>query len=65
MLADMKEKQAYSDHDREQTTLDREKVAHEQEALKQLNDQLLAQIVTLQRAQEQTQPESEPVIGKA
>ena len=44
MLADtkeqMKEQQARSDHDREQAALDRENVASEQEALKQLCDQL-------------------------
>ena len=55
MLADMKEQmyeqQAQSYHDQKQAALNRERAAHEQEALKQLNDQLQAQIVTL-RTQE-------------
>jgi len=42
MLADikkqMKEQQVQSDRNREQAALDRERAAHEQEALKQLND---------------------------
>jgi len=43
MLAGMKEqKQAQSDHDREQVALDRENTICEQEALRRLNDQLLA-----------------------
>ena len=42
MKEKMKEQKARSDRDREQAALDRESVIHEQEALKQLNDQLLA-----------------------
>jgi len=42
--------------------LDRERATHEQEALKELNDQLQAQITTLERAQEQIQSESESEI---
>ena len=49
MLAGMneqtKEQQAQSNHDREQAALDRENVIREQEALRQLNEQLQAQIV--------------------
>jgi len=48
MLADMKEQikvqQAQSYRDREQTALDRENVIREHEALRQLNNQLHAQI---------------------
>ena len=51
------EPQAQSNRDREQAALDRERVIHEQEALKQLNDQLLAQITTFHRAQEHNAPE--------
>jgi len=44
MLADMreqmKEQQAWSDRYREQAALDCEKASHEQETLKQLNDQI-------------------------
>jgi len=51
MLANMKdqikEKQTQSDHDWEQASLTRENDAHEQEALKHDNDQLMAQITTL------------------
>ena len=43
----MKEKQARSDHDRKQAALDRENIDREQEALKQLNDQLHARITAL------------------
>jgi len=49
MLAHMKELQAQSDRNREQAALDHEIAAHEQEALKQLNDQLQTQNTTLQR----------------
>jgi len=52
MLADMKEqmkKQTESDHDLKQATLDCENSNCEQEALKQLNEQLQAQITALQR----------------
>ena len=56
MLIDIKEQikkqQAWSDSDREQAALDSENTVREQEALKQLNDQLLAQIATLQRTQD-------------
>jgi len=47
MLADIKQQQAQSDRCREQAALDRERVTHEQEGLKQLNYQLQAQIDTL------------------
>ena len=53
MLADMKEQmkvqQAQSDRDWKQAALDRNNAVKEQEALKQHNDQLQAQIVTLQK----------------
>ena len=51
MLANMKQQvkkqQARSDRDQKQVTLDRENVICEQEALRQLNNQLQAQIVIL------------------
>ena len=60
MLVDMKEQQAQSNCDWKQAALNHDKAAQEQEALKQHNDQLQAQIVALHRTQVQTQPEDEP-----
>ena len=52
MFADMREKmakqQALFNHEREQVAHDRENVACKREEMKCLNDQLLAQIKTLQ-----------------
>ena len=53
MLTDRKEQQAWSDRDREQVALNCENVMHEQEVLKQLNDQLQAQVTALQNTQAQ------------
>ena len=61
----MKEQQAQSVRDRKQAALDCDNTAREQEALKQHNNQLYAQIVALKRTQGQMQPEDEPGIGEA
>jgi len=65
MKEQMKEQQAQSDRNREQTTFDRENVVREQEALRQLNDQLQAQISALQNNQSSTQSESEHEVGRS
>ena len=62
MKEQMKEQQAQSNRDREQTFLDRENVIREQEALSQLKNQLQAQIAALQNNQTPTQLESEPKV---
>ena len=49
--------QVQSDCDREQAILDSKNAACDQEALKQLNDQLQAQIATFLRTQVQTSQE--------
>jgi len=59
MLADMKEhmkeQQAQSDRDREQAALDHENTTCKQETLRQLNNQLRAQITALQNNKPSTQ----------
>ena len=54
MKKKMKEQQAQSDRDRQQAALDHENGIREQEALRQLNNQLQAQIVALQINQPST-----------
>ena len=66
MLADIKEQikeQAQSDRNQEQESLDRENVIHEQETMRQLNNQLQTQIAALQDNQPSTQSKSEPEVG--
>ena len=57
----MKEQQAQSDCDQEQT-LDCENTIPELEALRQLNEQLQARIVALENTKTPTQLKSEPGI---
>lgn len=60
MKEQMKEQQARSDSNRQQATLECENIVREQEALKQLNDQLQTQVAALQSTQAQMQSEDEP-----
>jgi len=50
-MKEIAKQQALFDREREKATHDRENVAYEREELKHLNDQFLAQIITLQNTQ--------------
>ena len=56
----IKEQQAQSDWDREHATLDRENAIRKQEALRQLNNQLQAQITVLHNILTSAQSKREP-----
>jgi len=65
MKEQMKEQQAQSARDRKQAALDCDNAIREHEPLRQLNNQLQAQIATLQNILTLTQSKSEPGIEES